>query len=124
MLNLDIITWWTDMSTANQLYWIICIPATLIFIYQIIFSFIKKEIFSQSKEADFSNKIKHRVIIWENILAFFTLFSWVGLACFDAGYSFNLTFSLSIVGGILMSVLMISINQLMDNIGKNNDKSN
>ena len=115
MLNLDIVRWWTDLSAANQLYWIICIPATLIFIYQIIFSFVKKGNYRQTINAHFSNRTKFRVFVWENILPFFTLFSWVGLACFDAGYSLKLTFSLSIIGGTLMSVLMISINHFIDN---------
>jgi len=124
MLNLEIVNWWTDLSAANQVYWIICIPSTLIFIYQIIFSFIKKGILNQNKDENFSNRIKNRIFIWENILPFFTLFSWVGLACFDAGYSLSLTFSLSIIGGMFMSILIISINHFIDNMGENDKKIN
>ena len=48
-------------------------------------------------------------ITFKNLVGFFTIFGWSGIACIDAGLSKPLTIVISVICGLLMMVIMAAL---------------
>lgn len=113
---LSIGAWWEGLSTISKIYWMIAIPVTVIFILQIVMTFIGADSdghFDASGDADASVDadagIGFQLISLKNFIGFFTIFAWSGIACIDSGLSIPLTIVISFFCGLLMMVIMASI---------------
>ena len=104
------------METAEQILWGIAIPSTLIFFILLILSF-----FGAEAETDFETEmdvdmevsldggVPFQFLSFKNMIGFFTIFSWTGLACIDSGFALGKTILISTIAGSLMMALMASI---------------
>lgn len=99
------------LSSINNIYWIITIPASLIFLVQMALTFLNAE----SKTSSVSTKsainneevpIVFKLFNFRNIIGFFTAFGWSGLACIDVGLSKALVIILSIICGCILALTM------------------
>jgi len=114
---LSIGSWWEGISIIAKIYWMIAIPASLIFIIQIGMTFIGADSDSGHLDAvgnadlsvDTDHGIGFQLISLKNLIAFFTIFGWSGLVCIDSGLSVTLTIFVSLISGLLMMVLMATI---------------
>ncbi|XOV90862.1 MAG: hypothetical protein ACFHWX_11695 [Bacteroidota bacterium] len=101
--------WWNSLSVIYQIYWGFAIPFTLIFIIQMVLTFIGGDL-EVDGNADFDVETDHgagfQFFTLKNFVAFFTIFAWTGLASLNSGFSIETTIILSIIGGIIMMVLM------------------
>lgn len=104
--------WWDSLSTLQQIYWGFAIPFSLIFLIQMILTFVGGD-FHADGSADFDVETDHgagfQFFTIKNFVAFFTLFSWTGIACLDSGMSAGVTLIVSIAAGIAMMALMGAI---------------
>lgn len=104
--------WWDSLILIKQIYWAFAIPSTLIFIIQTILTFVGGD-FDSDGGADFDVEMDDgagfQFFTLKNFIAFFTIFSWTGIACLDSGYALGLTLLVSISAGVLMMVIMGSI---------------
>lgn len=104
--------WWDSLSLIKQIYWAFAIPSTLIFIIQTILTFVGGD-FDSDGGADFDVEMDDgagfQFFTLKNFIAFFTIFSWTGIACLDSDFTLGLTLIISISAGILMMVIMGSI---------------
>ncbi|MGD9978693.1 MAG: hypothetical protein AB7S54_12260 [Bacteroidales bacterium] len=114
---LSIGSWWDGLSTISKVYWVVAIAASLIFLIQTVATFVGADSDSGDIDAtgdadasiDTDHGIGFQLISLKNLIGFFTIFGWSGLACLDSGLSVGLTIIISFICGIIMMVLMASI---------------
>jgi membrane protein implicated in regulation of membrane protease activity len=111
----SISTWWPSLSALEQVYWIIAIPFSLIFVVQTIMTFFIGDIDHVEAGGDVDMQVDgdlgigFQFITLKNLVAFFTIFAWAGIACVDAGLSAGLSIVISTFSGLAMMVIMASI---------------
>ena len=94
----------------------IAIPASVIFLIQIVMTFIGADSdsgFDATGDADASIDsdagIGFQLISLKNFIGFFTIFGWSGIACIDSGLSVASTIVVSSFCGLLMMIIMATI---------------
>ncbi len=104
--------WWNTLSTLQQVYWGFAIPFSLIFLIQMVLTFVGGDIDSDSA-GDVHMELDHdagfQFFTIKNFIGFFTLFAWTGIACLDSGFSSGSTLLISFLAGIGMMILMAAI---------------
>lgn len=114
MENLD--TWWSGLSPLLKMYWCIAVPFTVFFVLQLVLSLFAggdspDDVPDAEVEAD--HGISFQFLTLKNLVGFFTIFAWTGIACLDGGLSNGLSFLISTVSGLLMMTLMASLFYMM-----------
>jgi hypothetical protein len=92
-------TWWEGLSVILKIYWGIAVPFTLFFVLQLILSFFGAESPDDLPDAEIEadHGIPFQFLTLKNLIGFFTIFSWTGIAChggriinrFDTPIGFN-----------------------------------
>lgn len=111
---LDISTWWTTMETFEKIYWILAFPTTLLFIILIIMTFVGIDAdhdmdMDHDGSIDADHGIGFQFFSYKNLLGFFTIFAWSGIACIDSKLNVFPTIVISLFSGLLMMLIMASI---------------
>ena len=104
------------MKTIEQIYWIFALPSSLIFLVILVLTFMGGDLDDAGGvDADINadEGIGFQFFTLKNLVGFFTVFSWIGLACIDSDMSIGMTFVISFVSGLLMMVVMASLFMLM-----------
>lgn len=105
-------TWWQAMEIAEKIYWCIAIPFSIVFIIQLIMTLVGGDFDASSStgDADVAVDSDHGIgfqfISIKNLIGFFTIFSWTGIACTAAGLNPILTVVIAVVAGLIMMLLM------------------
>lgn len=118
---LDISSWWSGLDLLSKIYWLVTIPFSTLFVIELVMTFLGAGSdsggFDASGDADTSididEGISFQLITLKNLVAFFTIFGWIGLACIDSKHSTTSTIIISSISGLLMMVLMASIYYFM-----------
>ena len=112
-------TWWQGMLVAEKVYWIIAIPFTVIFLIMLVMTMIGGDFDSASADMDLDMEmdtdtgIGFQYLSIKNLVGFFTIFGWTGVACLAAGKSMVFTIIVSVLAGLLMMTIMSTIVYLM-----------
>ncbi len=117
---ISISTWWVALTVFEQVYWVVAIPSSLIFIMMLILTFVGGDL-DDHPDVDTSHDADHggdhdggfHVFTVKNIVAFFAVFAWTGLACIDAGMRTMITLFISLFAGTTMMLLLATIFYLM-----------
>lgn len=109
-------TWWSSLTLLLKIYWIIAIPFSIFFLLQLVASFIGGGDTPDSDvdghvEAD--HGIAFQFLTLKNMIGFFTIFAWAGIAAIDSGFSESTSLIVSFVSGLLMMTLMAGAYFLM-----------
>lgn len=113
MSNISI--WWEALTLPLKIYWVIAIPATLLFIIQLIMTFVGNDLSDVEAVGDSDvavegdHGIEFQFITLKNLIAFFTIFGWTGIACLNSGMSVGISALIAAVAGILMMSIMATI---------------
>ena len=85
----DFGSWWDGLSLILKIYWGLAIPFTLFFILQLILTFVAGDVADDTPDAEVEadHGIPFQFFTLKNMVAFFTIFSWTGIACIDSGLS-------------------------------------
>ncbi len=112
--------WWEGLSGVLKIYWCIAVPFTLFFFLQLVLSFFGADSPDDLPDAEVESDhgISFQFLTLKNLVGFFTIFSWTGIACTDAGFSTGVTILISTVAGILMMGLMAGLFYLMMKSGE------
>jgi membrane protein implicated in regulation of membrane protease activity len=121
-------TWWDALAAIEKVFWFIAIPFSIIFVIQMILSFAGIGGGATDPGVDFAdantdlNASGHDVsqsnddagpgfsfFTIRNFIAFFTVFSWSGLALYNAGVSNGLTIIIAIAIGIIAMLIISSM---------------
>jgi hypothetical protein len=112
---LNISTWWVSLELAQKIYWCVALPASILFIIQIILTFFGGDIDDLDAEGDADmavdddSGIGFQFITLKNLIAFFTIFGWSGIACLDGNFGIGKTILISTVSGTIMMMIMAGI---------------
>lgn len=115
---LTITSWWQSLDLFYQIFWIIAFSFSLLFLFQTIFSFADTDVDAQG-DADHAighdDGIGYQFLTLKNLVAFFTIFGWSGIAAYSSGLNKPVTIVLAIIGGSLMVAVMAL---MLKNVGK------
>ena len=104
--------WFTILSAFEKAYWLIAGIGTLIFLFLLISTIIgadTDDIGDVDAEVDADTGAGFQFFTFKNMVAFFTIFGWSGIASIDAGYSKNSTIIISVLCGLLMMLVMAAL---------------
>ena len=107
--------WWSGLSLALKIYWGIAIPFTVFFVLQLILSFVGGDSPDDLPDAEVNadHGIGFQFFTLKNLIGFFTIFGWTGIACIDAGLTVALSILFSVLAGLLMMGIMAGLFYLL-----------
>ena len=106
---------WQSLMLTEKIYWCIAIPFSVLFILQIILTFLGGDIDEIEADGDSDISVDHdtgidfQFLTLKNLVAFFTIFGWAGIACIDGGLGIGKTVIISSISGFIMMSIMASI---------------
>ncbi|NVK51831.1 MAG: hypothetical protein HWD85_02775 [Flavobacteriaceae bacterium] len=104
--------WFSELTSLQQVYWVITGVSTIIFVFVLITAFIggdTDDIGDVDTEIDADTGAGFQFITFKNLVAFFTIFGWSGIASINAGNSKTLTLFISFGCGLLMMLIMAAL---------------
>lgn len=104
--------WFNALAWFPKVFWMIAIIASFIFIVTIIMSFAggdTEDFGDVDADIDGDTGIGFQFITFKNLVGFFTIFGWSGIACIDAGLSQTLTIIIAIGCGMVMMAIMAAM---------------
>ena len=117
---LDINSWWAAQEWFERIFWIIALPSTLTFLFIMITTFFGGDMDSDMPDADaevdMDGGIGFQFITFKNLVGFFTIFAWVGLACIKSDFSATTTILVAFLSGLAMMLVMAGIYYLLSSM--------
>lgn len=108
--------WFNALDSFEKVYWLIAIPATLVFLFVLITTFIGGDVdtdvdvdMDMDADADMDGGAGFQFITFKNLVGFFTIFAWTGIACVRSGMGTGLTIVISVICGLLMMTAMATL---------------
>ncbi|MFO7657485.1 MAG: hypothetical protein R6W78_10490 [Bacteroidales bacterium] len=108
-------SWWGAMGNAEKIYWLIAVPSTVLFLVQLILTFVVGDVDHIADASDHDVSFDHdqgigfQFISIKNLVGFFAIFGWTGIAMLHGGKTIGATVFISAIAGILMMVIMASL---------------
>ena len=123
MLINSILPNWSEVGIFEQVFWVITIPATVIFLILLALTIfggdadtgVDTDIDSDIADGD---SIPFQFLSLKNIVAFFAVFGWSGIGFVNAGLAAWLVILLAFICGLLMMVLMASLFYFMSKLAE------
>jgi hypothetical protein len=106
--------WWEGLDTIAKIYWMIAFPSTLLFFIQLVMTFIAGDMdhdmdHDVDTQIDGDHGIGFQFITFKNLIAFFTLFAWSGLAAIEGGFGLSIIIIISTISGLAMMIIMAAL---------------
>lgn len=104
--------WWEALSLLQKIYWTIAVPFTIFFLLQLILTVVGGDIdgdLATDAEIETDTGVPFQFLTLKNLVAFFSIFAWTGIACLDSGVSEGWSLVASTVAGLVMMLIMASI---------------
>jgi uncharacterized membrane protein len=118
---LDISSWWQGLAGFEKILWAFAIIFSVLFLFQTLYSLFVGETDDSSAigSADSyivdDTGIGHQFFTVKNLIAFFTMFGWAGIAAYNSGLSKGLTIVIALIAGFTMVLIMVF---LLRNVNK------
>ncbi|MGZ0015859.1 hypothetical protein [Yeosuana sp. AK3] len=103
--------WFLNLGLFSQIYWGIALIASLIFVFIIVFTFMSGDTDGLDTDAEIETDtgIGFQFITFKNLIGFFTIFGWSGIACIDSTLSKPFTVIISFICGLIMMGIMAAM---------------
>lgn len=110
--------WFSSLALFQQIYWGIALIGSFVFLITIITTFLGGDSgdLDSDTDLDADTGMGFQFITFKNLVGFFTLFGWSGIACIDAGFSKPMTVVVSIVCGLIMMAIMAAMFYFMQKL--------
>jgi len=112
-------TWWASMEVISKIYWMVAIPFTLLFMFQLVMTFVAggvdHDLDVHTDHVDVGHADFNLLTI-KNLIAFFAIFGWTGIACIEGGLGTGLSVFISVFCGSVMMVVMAAIHYFMSKL--------
>jgi len=108
--------WFSDLEFLPKLYWLIAIIGSIVFIIVMTSTFIGGDVDDIDTDIDADAGIGFQFLTFKNLVGFFTIFGWSGIACIDAGLSSPLSIVISIISGLIMMTIMAAMFYFMNKL--------
>lgn len=118
---LDITGWWNALDSFEKIIWAIALVFSLLFLVQTIMSFVGGDSSDTDSIGDSDEAIGDddgvgtQYFTIKNLIAFFTMFGWAGIAAYSSGYGKSISIVIALLAGLAMVALMIL---LLRNVGR------
>jgi len=125
MSILSILPNWSEIGVFEQVFWVISIPATVVFLILLALTIFGGDVTDVDVSTDVDggiadgDSIPFQFLSLKNVIAFFTVFGWSGIGFIKAGMSSGLVVILAFICGLLMMVLMATLFYLMSKLAEN-----
>ena len=110
---LSISTWWEHLATFEKILWAIALFFSTIYLFQSILSISGGDVDHASGDADGSvehdDGMEYQFFTIKNMIAFFTMFGWVGIASHYGGLGKTATVLLAFAAGTTVVVITVII---------------
>ncbi|MFC5194062.1 MULTISPECIES: hypothetical protein [Bizionia] len=101
--------WFSALELFAKFYWAIALIGSLFFLFIIITTFMGADGGEDIDDINAEAGIEFQFITFKNLVGFFTIFGWSGIACLDAGLSKPVTVIISFISGLLMMTIMAAM---------------
>ncbi|WP_394974639.1 hypothetical protein [uncultured Croceitalea sp.] len=105
--------WFAALSLFEKIYWITALISSGIFLVLIVLTLIGGDADDMGgdvdAEVDGDSGIGFQFLSFKNLMGFFTIFGWSGIACLDNDLSTSLTVIVSVICGLLMMTAMAAL---------------
>ncbi len=123
MLINSILPNWSETGIFEQVFWVITIPATVIFLILLVLTVLGSDAdvdVDTDVDAGIADgdSIPFQFLSLKNIVAFFTVFGWSGIGFINAGLSSGLVIFLATIGGLLMMTAMAALFYFMSKLAE------
>lgn len=122
-MTADFTLWWQGMSILGKIYWLIALPFSVFFVLQTILTFFGGDGTDAHGDADASvdsdSGIDFQFLSIKNLIAFFTIFGWVGVVSLGSGINPVWSVILATIGGLIMMTIMATIMYFMGKLNEN-----
>lgn len=111
--------WFLNLEFLPKVYWLVAIIGSLVFAIVMTMAFLGGDsdgIGDIDTDIDADAGAGFQFISFKNLVGFFTIFGWSGIACIDAGLSTPLIIIISVVSGLLMMVIMAALFYFISNL--------
>lgn len=106
------IEWFSNLEFFPKLYWSIALIGSLIFVIVMVMAFLggdADDIGDLDSDMDADIGAGFQFISFKNLVGFFTIFGWSGIACIDAGLGTMPTVIISVISGLMMMLIMATL---------------
>lgn len=100
------IDWFYGLTSPEQVFWLIAIAATFIFLVVLVTTFMGAD---ADTDTDFDGGAGFQFFTFKNGVAFFAIFGWIGIACLSRGYGLITSIAVAAVCGLIMMFVMAGI---------------
>ena len=116
---------WSEIGVFEQVFWVITIPATVIFLILLVLTVVGGDADADvdvdtdiDSDIASGDSIPFQFISLKNIVAFFTVFGWSGIGFIHSGLETWLIILLATICGLLMMVLMATLFYFMSQLAE------
>lgn len=101
--------WFSALDWFDKIFWVIALIGSVIFIVMLLVTFIGGSLdFEVDGEFDLDGSGFHFFTV-KNLIAFFTLFGWTGIAAIDAGMGKTAVILIATLSGAIMMLIMATL---------------
>tara|TARA_B100000508_G_scaffold138542_1_gene134867 strand:- start:18465 stop:19040 length:576 start_codon:yes stop_codon:yes gene_type:complete len=103
--------WFTKLEWFEQTFWVIALIGSLFFLIMLVATFIGGDVDADvDVDADFDvDGGGFHFFTIKNLIAFFTIFGWTGIAAIDAGFGKFGTIAIATLCGLIMMTIMATL---------------
>mgnify|MGYP003667212655 CR=1 FL=1 len=104
--------WFSALTLFERIYWITAIIGSVLLIILLVLTLLggdADDIGDIDGEIDLDAGINFQFLSFKNLVGFFTIFGWTGIACLSAEISYGITLMISLFCGLLMMFAMASL---------------
>lgn len=104
--------WFNSLTPILKTYWILTLVSTLLFVIVLISTIIgadTDDIGDVDAEIEGDTGVGFQFFTFKNLVAFFTIFGWSGIASLDAGNTITTTILISFLCGLTMMFIMAAL---------------
>jgi len=118
---LGISSWWQGLAGFEKILWAFAIIFSVLFLFQTLYSLFvgdtddSSAVGSADSYIGDDTGIGHQFFTVKNLIAFFTMFGWVGLAAYNSGLNKWITVAIAFIAGFTMVLIMVF---LLRNVNK------
>lgn len=105
-------TWFEALTLFEKVYWIVAITGSIILLILIVMTLIGGDVEDMGNvdaDVDADTGIGFQFLSFKNLMGFFTIFGWSGIACIENGLGTFPTLAISVVSGLFMMFAMAAL---------------
>jgi len=105
--------WFEALSLFEKIYWVVAGISSIILIILLLMTLLGSDTDGLDGDVDADIEgdvgVDFQFLSFKNLMGFFTIFGWSGIACIDNGLSMGLTIIISVICGLLMMLAMATL---------------